>query len=155
MLLFSLQVLFTYRLAFRRSSGGHFCDQTTISQGTLIGQGSWAATCTDASSANCYSRTVANGLYPCTDFSAIEDWSMGESSFNYTFPSADEEWSVRYVLLCSDDLSNRKIALQIKPSDNFSAFNFRLFNFGKIRRGSRILKWGVNFCNNVIEPKPG
>ena len=23
------------------------------------------------------------------------------------------------------------------------------------RRGSRILKWGVNFCNNVIEPKPG
>ena len=22
-------------------------------------------------------------------------------------------------------------------------------------RGSRILKWGVNFCNNVIEPKPG
>ena len=25
----------------------------------------------------------------------------------------------------------------------------------KFRRGSRILKWGVNFCNNVIEPKPG
>ena len=24
------------------------------------------------------------------------------------------------------------------------------------RRGSRILKWGVNFCiNNLIEPKPG
>ena len=23
------------------------------------------------------------------------------------------------------------------------------------RHGSRILKWGVNFCNNVIEPKPG
>ena len=23
------------------------------------------------------------------------------------------------------------------------------------RRGSRILKWGVNFSNNVIEPKPG
>ena len=23
------------------------------------------------------------------------------------------------------------------------------------RRGSRILKWGVNFCNSVIEPKPG
>ena len=23
------------------------------------------------------------------------------------------------------------------------------------RRGSRILKRGVNFCNNVIEPKPG
>ena len=32
------------------------------------------------------------------------------------------------------------------------------FSNGKInlhRRGSRILKWGVNFCNNVIEPKPG
>ena len=24
-----------------------------------------------------------------------------------------------------------------------------------LRRGSRILKWGVNFCNNIIEPKPG
>ena len=24
-----------------------------------------------------------------------------------------------------------------------------------VRRGSRILKWGVNFCNNVIESKPG
>ena len=24
-----------------------------------------------------------------------------------------------------------------------------------LRRGSRILKWGVNFCNNVIEQKPG
>ena len=24
-----------------------------------------------------------------------------------------------------------------------------------IRHGSRILKWGVNFCTNVIEPKPG
>ena len=24
-----------------------------------------------------------------------------------------------------------------------------------VRGGSRILKWGVNFCNNVIEPKPG
>ena len=23
------------------------------------------------------------------------------------------------------------------------------------RRASRILKWGVNFCNNIIEPKPG
>ena len=25
---------------------------------------------------------------------------------------------------------------------------------GIISRGSRILKWGLNFCNNVIEPKP-
>ena len=35
-----------------------------------------------------------------------------------------------------------------------------MMNFGERwafvrRRGSRILKWGVNFCNNVIEPKPG
>ena len=27
--------------------------------------------------------------------------------------------------------------------------------FHDLRCGSRILKWGVNFCNNVIEPKPG
>ena len=30
-----------------------------------------------------------------------------------------------------------------------------VYDFNTSRRGSRILKWGVNFCNNVIEPKPG
>ena len=24
-----------------------------------------------------------------------------------------------------------------------------------LRRGYRILKWGANFCDNVIQPKPG
>ena len=28
-------------------------------------------------------------------------------------------------------------------------------HIGRCRRRSRILKWGVNLCNNVIEPKPG
>ena len=27
-----------------------------------------------------------------------------------------------------------------------------LVSDGEVRRGSRILKWGVNFCNNVLEP---
>ena len=32
---------------------------------------------------------------------------------------------------------------------------YKIFAKQHVRRGSRILKWGVNFCNNVIEPKPG
>lgn len=98
-LIFSLQVRFIFRLAYRRSSG-HHCEQSTISQGTLIGEGgSWNAECIGASNPQCPSSTaVASTYYHCTDFSVSEDWSMGENSFNYTFPSSDNEWSVRYVL---------------------------------------------------------
>ena len=85
-----------------------------------MGYVSWYGDCVDdligsGSGFNpyCYSRRVFYGGYPCTDFSASEDWSMGEGTFSYTFPSADVEWFVRYVLLCSDDLSNGKNALQI------------------------------------------
>ena len=62
--------------------------------------------CTSASSPQCKSlTTVASTYYRCTDFSASEDWSMGENSFNYTFPFTGE-WSVRYVLVYRDDLRN-------------------------------------------------
>ena len=59
--------------------------------------------------------------------------------------------------------SGHSIFTRISIWDNISApstplcpvfVTFRL-PFKLFRRGSRILKWGVNFCNNVIEPKPG
>lgn len=102
-LLFSLQVHFNFRLAFQRSS--HHCDQNTISQGTLLGGGSWTAQGMNASNPQSSSLiTVGSAAYFCTDFSTIEDWTMGENNFTYTFPSTSEEWSVRYVPLCRDDL---------------------------------------------------
>ena len=33
------------------------------------------------------------------------------------------------------------------------AFHETTYIKHQVRRGSRILKWGVNFCNNVIESR--
>ena len=118
-LMFCSQVRFNFRLAFRRSS--QFCDQNTISQGKLISVGSWKAKCTSASNSQCSSSeiTVGSADYFCTDYSTSEDWTMGGNTFNYTFPSTSEEWSVRYVLLCRDDLRNKMDRFFFEASDNF------------------------------------
>ena len=58
--------------------------------------------------------------------------------------SNDETVSVLY------DVHN---FLEIRFLQLFSIFH--KMKKHEVRRGSRILKWGVNFCNNVIEPKPG
>ena len=102
-LLFSPQVRFNFRVAFRRSS--QYCDQNTISQGKLIRVGSWKAQCISASNPPCNSSeiTVGSADYFCTDYSTSEDWTMGGNTFTYTFPATSKEWSVRYVLLCRDD----------------------------------------------------
>ena len=102
-LLFSFQVYFNFRLAYRRSSD--FCDQTTINQGTLLSAGSWTAQCTNPTNPHCSSSvTVGSADYRCTDYSTSEDWTMGENNFTYTFSSASDIWTVRYVLLCGDNL---------------------------------------------------
>ena len=108
-LLFSSQVRFNFRLAFRRSS--QYCDQDTISQGVLISVGSWKAKCISASNQQCNSSeiTVGSADYFCTDYSTSEDWTMGGNTFTYTFPPSSEEWSVRYVILCIDHLRNKWI----------------------------------------------
>ncbi|XP_078375949.1 uncharacterized protein LOC144659409 isoform X1 [Oculina patagonica] len=95
---YSNTMRFTFRLAFRRSSV--YCEQSTIDQGSLIGGGSWTASCTDASNPQCASTTIASTAFHCTDYSTTEDWSMGENNFTYTFPSIDEEWSVSYSACC-------------------------------------------------------
>ena len=52
-------------------------------------------------------------------------------------------------------LTQRTLSCKIpNPWRNSSSLP-RLILQSLCRRGSRILKWGVNFCNNVIEPKPG
>ena len=85
----------TFRLGFRRSSSGYFCDENTISNGSLIGSGeSWNAQCNPSGA--CPSRTIGDTRYLCTDFSSVEDWSIGENNFTYSFPSSHDQWLVRY-----------------------------------------------------------
>ena len=74
-------------MAFRR--GSVFCDDTTISSGSLISSGSWVASSAQSSGLN-----VGSAAYRCTEFSVGEDWSAGENSFSYTFPDAGP-WEVR------------------------------------------------------------
>ena len=68
-----------YHTSWRRSSreGGN-CDSSTISSGTLLGQGDL----------NCQygcSGTISPMSYYCTDYSTEEDWSFGERQLTYNF----------------------------------------------------------------------
>ena len=68
-----------YHISWRRSSGaGGNCDSSTISSGTLLGQGDL----------NCQygcSGTISPMSYYCTDYSTEEDWSFGERQLTYNF----------------------------------------------------------------------
>ena len=133
-LLFSSQVRFNFRLAFRRSSV--FCDQNTINKSTLISAGSWKAKCISGSNSRCNSSeiTVGRADFFCTDYSTSEDWTMGGNTFSYTFPSTSRQWSVRYVLLCSDDLRTKKNnRLFFKARNNFSVINADFHERGLVR----------------------
>ncbi|CAC5424647.1 unnamed protein product [Mytilus coruscus] len=69
-----------YRVAFRRSSGSHSCDENSIANGTLsTGEGSLVC----QSGCLC---TITAMSYCCTDFSTTEDWTTGIRSVKYTFP---------------------------------------------------------------------
>ena len=94
--LFTKQVDFTFRLAFRRSySGDYHCDSSTVSSQGIIGSGgSWQA------EAQGYSYNIANTGFHCTDYSVYEDWSSGENAFNYNFSSTGP-WVVRLVHIIS------------------------------------------------------
>ncbi|XP_068721771.1 uncharacterized protein [Montipora capricornis] len=94
----------TFRLGFRRSSSGFFCDENTISNGSLIGSvDSWNAQCNPSGA--CLSRSIGDTRYLCTDFSSVEDWSIGENNFTYSFPSFHDQWLVSYSSCCWISLS--------------------------------------------------
>ncbi|XP_078357327.1 uncharacterized protein LOC144642207 isoform X3 [Oculina patagonica] len=98
-------VRFTFRVGWRRSEV--HCNQSTIANGDLIRYGGqWTATCDNVSNPLCmYSAAIAYTYFYCTDYSEIEDWSIGENTFNYTFNSTDEEWFVSYYGCCWISLS--------------------------------------------------
>ena len=71
-----MQIVVTHRIAWRR--GWFFCNASTVSAGTLIGQaGSFACT------VGC-SGDLGSVQFQCTDFSVDEDWSAGQGTNEVT-----------------------------------------------------------------------
>ncbi|KAJ8025092.1 Integrin beta-like protein A [Holothuria leucospilota] len=73
----------SFRVAWRRNSGGHFCTADDITSRNLLrGEGSLSCT----SRGSCLSLS-----YVCTDFNEIENWSTGINSgqFQPTIPVFD------------------------------------------------------------------
>ena len=89
------QVLFNFRLGFRRSfSNSYYCDNSMVANQSIVGSGdSWRAS---HDKRYYLSFTVADTGYHCTDFSVQEDWTQGENSFEYTF-SDEGPWLIRWV----------------------------------------------------------
>ena len=74
----------TFRISWRRSFNGAYCDQSTIESGGLIGI---------SGNIQCHrgcSGTISDVRYRCTDFSIEEDWSFGERVVTYTFPGGTD-----------------------------------------------------------------
>ena len=73
-------IVLQQRQVWRRSS--EYCNGSTIATGGLIGAG--AIVCI---SLNCFNlSTLASASAPCVGFSAIDDWSVGESSTVINIP---------------------------------------------------------------------
>ncbi|XP_048590560.1 uncharacterized protein LOC116611783 isoform X3 [Nematostella vectensis] len=70
------------RIAWRRSYSGCGCDQNTIASGNLIGP-SGSLTCRFGCSGS-----VGSMRFKCTDYSEQEDWTSGQTIYDYTFPSS-------------------------------------------------------------------
>ncbi|WAQ97895.1 hypothetical protein MAR_022268 [Mya arenaria] len=69
-------ILIHFRISWRRS-GGHSCDDNTISSGSLIGSGTMS--CLSGCTGD-----VGSLLYQCTDYDATEDWTTGRYTVRYT-----------------------------------------------------------------------
>lgn len=99
------QIRFTFKMASHRSED--FCDESTIASGQLLGEDNdeddfWycidcpqvglqnPCTCSNggAGSGSGHGADIqlAPTLYPCTSFSADEDWAAGENVFTVVFP---------------------------------------------------------------------
>ncbi|XP_053388610.1 uncharacterized protein LOC128551720 isoform X2 [Mercenaria mercenaria] len=66
------EIIIDYRISWRRSSNGHYCDSSTIQNGeTVLGEGSLS--CFN----NCQG-SLGSLHYQCTDYSLTEDWTSGK-----------------------------------------------------------------------------
>lgn len=82
------QITIRFRISWRRSSGGNWCDDDTISNHTLTGSGH----------IECFSGCTGNVgslAFLCTDYSTTDDWSSGRNDIIYTVSST--KFSFRYL----------------------------------------------------------
>ncbi|WAQ97902.1 CSMD3-like protein [Mya arenaria] len=112
-------ILIHFRISWRRS-GGHSCDDNTISSGSLIGSGTMS--CLSGCTGD-----VGSLLYQCTDFDAIEDWTTGRYTVRYAgccwistlMVGADSSWSfkasVDLTLRSDTGLINRSPTVEMAP----------------------------------------
>ena len=79
---FHVKVEFSIRFGWRRShSTDTYCSKLDIESGKLIGNDEYVE-CFQGCSGN-----IGTSRVNCTDFSEVEDWSVGERSFLFTFAS--------------------------------------------------------------------
>ncbi len=68
----------SFRISWKRSSSGNFCDVNKVKSKTLQGSGSLRC------QSGCLG-IISSMSYFCTDFSVVDDWTLGEKQFSYTF----------------------------------------------------------------------
>ncbi|KAK3104751.1 hypothetical protein FSP39_009316 [Pinctada imbricata] len=96
-----LQIEITYRIAWRRSSSGNYCDASSVST-TKSGEGTlYCQTCSPK-------ITIKDPMsYVCTDFSVSEDWTAGENTVTFDFTRANSpSFYVGYSTCCWITLEN-------------------------------------------------
>ena len=81
----------TYRVSWRRNSGGGgSCNAVIVEQETLL-SGEGSLTCTSGCSG-----TITRLSYFCTDFSIAENWSFGENRVRYIFPNTNDPITITF-----------------------------------------------------------
>ena len=79
-----MTVQFTARWGWKRSyNAATYCDDNTISAGTLIGINSNIICKTGCYTVN---EKIDTTTFICTQFSIADDWTMGEKIFKYSLP---------------------------------------------------------------------
>ena len=92
-----LQVEITYRVAWRRSTSGNFCDNTTISSNSLVtGEGS--VECING----CSGTVISQLSYFCASFSVADDFTLGGRTVSYDFTTikTTDEITIGYTGCC-------------------------------------------------------
>ncbi|XP_045205733.2 CUB and sushi domain-containing protein 3-like [Mercenaria mercenaria] len=79
-------ITISFRISWRRTYAGYWCNDSIITNGTLIGGGNLVC------SSGC-NDTIGSLFYQCTDYSEIDDWSTGRHDITYTVTSTQFSFS--------------------------------------------------------------
>ncbi|XP_022109537.1 uncharacterized protein LOC110989457 [Acanthaster planci] len=96
----SSKVDINWRFSFSRSWGSQVCDESDISNGTLIDVGE------HLECQQCSNNEIARIKYQCTDYSQAEDWQTGEGSSRLTIEPGITAFDLLYSGCCWMTLGN-------------------------------------------------